>query len=163
MSEAKKKRGRPAKTPISADPIENTENPRDPNKGKRRARVSLHGDLKLEYPMEKLDLINFRYYWGKDDPERPGRIEYLKSRGYEHHTENGKNVMRPAGNSTHYLMRQPMAFYLEDKAEKAKIILAKSATQASIGEKEYAPNPKTGESHGGTSAKTRDGVNPYAE
>ena len=148
MSE--KKLGRPKKT-------------RNPNSGKRRERVSLHGNLKLDYPMNKLDLVNFHYHWGKDDPERPGKIDYMKSRGYEHHTENGINVTRPAGNATHYLMKQPMQFYLEDKAEKAKIILAKSKSQAKIGPKEYAPNPKTGESHGGISAKTRDGVNPYAE
>lgn len=164
MTQEKKPLGRPPKqAAIPADSIPEDEDPRDPNAGKRPERVQLgRGNLNLRYPEHLMDRENFNYYWGLDNPARPGRIDYLLSRGYEHDTKQGKKVQKPAGACTHFLLKLPMQFYLEDKAAKKQIILAKSASHNKIGANEYAPDPKTGDGQGGTTAVTRDGSNPFS-
>lgn len=151
-----KKLGRPKKdAAIPADSIPETESPRDPNAGKRPKRQRLGiADLKLNYPEHLLDRQKFNYHWALDDPSKPGRIDSLIARYYEHEMVNGKKVMRPAGANTHFLMKLPMKFYLEDKADKKQKILARSGEQNKIGANEYAPNPKTGEGEGGETAVT---------
>ena len=135
---------------------------RDPNAETRPPRVAMQGSLNLDYPEDQLDRVNFAYRWFLDDPNKPGRIERAKRAYWEHKQDDGKNVTRPAGSATHYLMQLPMEYWLQDKQLKREKNLATMTEEARLGANEYAPTAQ-GHREGGESARVSQSSNdnPY--
>lgn len=135
---------------------------RDPNAETRPPRVAMQGSLNLDYPESELDRANYAYRWFLDDPAKPGRIETAKRAYWEHKVDDGKNVTRPAGNATHYLMMLPMEYWLEDRQLKRERNLATMTEEARLGAGEYAPDAQ-GRREGGESARVSQSTsdNPY--
>ena len=91
---------------------------------------------------------NYVYRWIAEDPQRPGRVEYLKDKGYEvvtddmevghkavdRNTKVGSVVTRLGGGGiTLVLMRQLKEWYDEDqKAKQDKVDALEVAMQADI-------------------------------
>ncbi len=95
------------------------------------SRVSYKDRRKLS--VSGLDTEKFKYRWvNTDEGKYSGRLEQVKKMGYIEATEGelsdmqgveassiGSNFSRPVGNGTRaVLMKQPIEFYEEDKAEK---------------------------------------------
>ena len=139
------------------------QDPRSPNASVRPPRVLLAQGGKLDVAEHKLDDKNYRYYWFLDDPQKPGRIAAAIAAYWEHVTNaQGQAITRPAGANTHYLMRLPMQYALEDLELKREKVRATMDKEASIGRNEYAPDQK-GRAEGGTSALSRNSSgNPYS-
>ena len=135
---------------------------RNPNEGARPPRVRLKGNLKLDYPKQKLDLVNFHYRWFEDNPTKPGRIQSAIDAYWEYHEEDGKKVTRPSGANTMYLMKLPMEYYEEDMELKRQDVGRTIAEQMTLGANEYAPDNK-GNPEGGKSARVSQVTSEYAE
>jgi|TARA_R110000796_G_scaffold161824_1_gene278553 hypothetical protein len=135
---------------------------RDPNAENRPPRVAMQGSLNLDYPESRLDRENFAYRWFLDDPIKPGRIESAKRAYWDHCEDDGVKVTRPAGNATHYLMRLPMNYWLEDQQLKREKNLATMSEEAQLGANEYAPTA-SGRREGGESSRVSQSSsdNPY--
>lgn len=124
---------------------------RDPNAGKRPARIPMQKGHNLRIPGIILDQENYHYHWFTENPNRPGKIEQALGAYYEHVTDaDGKQISRPSGPSVTYLMRLPKEYWDEDlrlKKEQAERTLAQ---EAGLAPNEYAPTETRAE--GGKSA-----------
>ena len=140
-----------------------TADPRSPNADARPARVLLSRGGKLDIAEHKLDDKNYRYYWFLDDPQKPGRVQAAVAAYWEHVTNaQGQAITRPSGSNTHYLMRLPMKYAMEDLELKREKVRATMDKETSIGRNEYAPDQR-GRAEGGTSALSRNSSgNPYS-
>jgi hypothetical protein len=172
------RRGRPRKSDQTHEPPQTRSRGRtvaeqrriDELAKKRKRRFEgRNSNLKLSLPTEMRDDPNWRYYWAKDTP---GRIEQLKSYGYElveepsvadddRNTSGGTRIERHAEADKfnapvrHYLMRQPIEFYEEDQRDKR--VLRQKRMEAIEGGK--TPNENGEPIHNDGSYVPRRGIN----
>lgn len=153
------------------------EDPRNPNGEmvQERVRVPLNTGEKLSLRGYQLDQKNFHYKWVYEHKDYPGQVSAHKAAFYEQCSdEQGNNMIVPAGNGAHYLMKLPMKYHIEDHkaAKKARDALRRRQAAIDPNKGEYAPTAD-GRREGGESAvvsrsisdnpvRGGKGENPYA-
>lgn len=132
-----------------------SENPRDPNSGKRPPRVPLQNSLNLKVPGYEFDWDNYQYRFFSESVKRPTRIQDAKAAYWEPCTDHENNPIirnNGSGGKTH-LMRLPKEYWEEDLAAKREKVARTLGEQTKLGKNEYAPTENNRE--GGESSMVR--------
>ncbi len=126
----------------------------------RPKRVAMSNMKKLEVPNSLLE-DGYYYRWFQD---KDGRIAQAQSAYFEFVVdEQGNNYTRSVGVYPMVLMRLPQQYRDEDLLLKKQRVAATMEEESVIGRGEYAPNHRTGQADGGSSAITRStSNNPYS-
>jgi hypothetical protein len=137
---------------------------RNPNKDSRPPRVPMGQSMNLEFAGVKRDEANYKYYAFLDQKHKPGRVQKALAAYWEYVTyEDGTNVVAPAGDGLHYLMKLPREYWEQDLLLKKKAVARRIDAENSIGDEEYAPDSATGRPEGGkTALHSGNSDNPYS-
>lgn len=131
-----------------------SENPRDPNAGKRPPRVPLQNSLKLKVPGYEFDWDNFQYRFFSESHSST-RVQDAKAAWWEHCVDHeGNPITRKNGSGGRtFLMRLPREHWEKDLAAKRQKVAATLDDQTKLGKNEYAPTENAPE--GGRTSMVR--------
>ncbi len=157
MTEQKRGRGRPRKTP-QVDPLEAQQPVRgrptntmtaaeiatarvqttpareDKNEPDRPVRVPMSAGKRLEYTQLDPD---YYYRWMSD---KDGRLDQAKQAGYSFAVnEQDQQIMRQSGPNRLFLMKLPMKYRIEDEAAKQARVVETLKKENQLANDEYLP------------------------
>lgn len=141
-----------------------TEDPRDPNAGKRPERVPMDQGMNLDIPNLSLDTENYYHRWFAEHPNKPGKVDRAEAAYYEFvTTPQGKKVTRNSGSGgTFYLMKLPKEYRQQDLNAKKRKSERMLMDEAQIKGNEYAPTKKSREGGESSFVEREETDNPYA-